>query len=112
MESMAAKINLTHGRRGVISGLLQLALGCVLECTSVAQTLGKHLNLTNLYLNENEIDDSLASSLSQTLSANSSLTCLDLSGSAISPAGVSFISQVLAVNSSLASLLFTGNGIW
>ena len=111
VQSMAAKINLTHGRRGVISGLLQLALRCVLECTSVAQTLGKHLNLTNLYLNENDIDDSLASSLSQTLSANSSLTCLDLSGSAISPAGVSYISQALAVNSSLASLLFTGNWI-
>ena len=111
VQSMAAKINLTHGRRGGISGLLQLALRCVLECTSVAQTLGKHLNLTNLYLNENEIDDSLASSLSQTLSANSSVTCLDLSGSAISSAGVCYISQALAVNSSLASLLFTGNGI-
>ena len=111
VQSMAAKINLTHGRPGGISGLFQLALDCVSECTSLAQTLGKHLNLTNLYLNENEIDDSLASSLSQTLSANSSVTCLDLSGSAISSAGVCYISQALAVNSSLASLLFTGNGI-
>ena len=111
VQSMAAKINLTHGRPGGISGLFQLALDCVSECTSLAQTLGKHLNLTNLYLNENEIDDSLASSLSQTLSANSSVTCLDLSGSAISSAGVCYISQALAVNSSLASLLFAGNGI-
>ena len=111
VQSMAAKINLTHGRPGGISGLFQLALDCVSECTSLAQTLGKHLNLTNLYLNENEIDDSRASSLSHTLSANSSLTCLDLSGSAISPAGVSYISQALAINSSLASLLFTGNRI-
>ena len=111
VQSMAAKVNLTHGRPGGISGLFQLALDCVSECTSLAQTLGKHLNLTNLYLNENEIDDSRASSLSQTLLANSSLTCLDLSGSAISPAGVSYISQALATNSSLASLLFTGNRI-
>ena len=111
VQSMAAKINLTHGRRGGISGLFQLALHCVSECTSLAQTLGKHLNLTNLYLNENEIDDSLASSLSQTLAANSSLTFLDLSGSSISLAGVSDISQALAVNSSLASLLFIGNGM-
>ena len=110
VQSMAAKINLTHGRRGGISGLFQLALDCVSDCTSLAQTLGKHLNLTNLYLNENQIDDSLASSLSQTLAANSSLTCLDLSGSPISSVGVSYISQALAVNSSLASLLFTGNG--
>ena len=111
VQSMAAKINLIHRRRGCISGLFQLALDCVSECTSLAPTLGKHLNLTNLYLNENEIDDSRASSLSQTLSANSSLTCLDLSGSAISPAGVWYISEALAVNSSMTSLLFTGNGI-
>ena len=111
VQSMAAKINLTHGRRGGISGLFLLALDCVSECTSLAQTLGKHLSVTNLYLNESKIDDSLASSLSQTLSANSSLTCLDLSGSPISPAGVSYISQALAVNSSLASLLFIGNWI-
>ena len=111
VQSMAEKINLTHVRQRGISGLLRLALDCVSECTSLAQSLGKHLNLTKLYLNENDINDSLASSLSQTLSANSSLTCLDLSGSDISPAGVSYISQALAVNSSLASLLFTGNWI-
>ena len=109
VQSMAAKINLTHGSRRGISGLFQLALDCVSECTSLAQTLGKHLNFTNLYLNENEIDDSLASSLSQTLAANSSITCLDLSSSAISSVGFSYISQALAVNSSLASLLFIGN---
>ena len=111
VQSMAEKINLTRVRRvRGISGLLLLTLDCVSECTSLAQSLGKHLNSTDLYLNENEIDDSFASSLSHTLAANSSLTCLDLSGSSITSAGVSYISQALAVNSTLATLLFIGNG--
>ena len=110
VQSMAEKINLIHVRQRGLSGLLLLALDCVSECTSLVQSLGKHLNLTDLYLNENEIDDSFASSLSHTLAANSSLTCLDLSGSSISSAGVSYISQALAVNSTLASLFFIGNG--
>ena len=63
--------------------LFRLALGCILECSSLAQTLGLHLNLTNLDLSSNRIGDSDAVSLSQALVANSSLTSLNLSSNGI-----------------------------
>ena len=91
--------------------LFRLALGCILECSSLAQTLGIHLTLTNLDLSSNGIGDSGAASLSQVLAINSSLTSLDLSWNWIAVSGASSLSQALATNSSLTSLGLSESGI-
>ena len=91
--------------------LFRLALGCILECSSLAQTLGIHLTLTNLDLSSNGIGDSGAASLSQALAINSSLTSLDLSSNGIGDSGAASLSQALAINSSLTSLDLGSNGI-
>ena len=91
--------------------LFRLALGCILECSSLAQTLGIHLTLTNLDLSSNGIGDSGAASLSQALAINSSLTSLDLSSNGIGDSGAASLSQALAINSSLTSLDLSSNGI-
>ena len=91
--------------------LFRLALGCILECSSLARTLGLHLNLTNLdlSLSLNRIGDSDAVSLSQALEANSSLTSLNLSSNGIGDSGATSLSQALASNSSLTSLDLSDN---
>ena len=91
--------------------LFRLALGCILECSSLAQTLGLHLNLTNLDLSSNRIGDSDAVSLSQALVANSSLTSLNLSSNGIGDSDAVSLSQALVANSSLTSLNLSSNGI-
>ena len=89
--------------------LFRLALGCILECSNLAQTLGLHLNLTNLDLSANGVGDSDAVSLSQALAANSSLTSLNLSSNRIGDSGATSLSQALATNSSLTSLDLSDN---
>ena len=91
--------------------LFRLALGCILECSSLAQTLGIHLTLTNLHLSSNGIGDSGAASLSQALAINSFLTSVDLSSNAIGDSGAASLSQALVSNSSLTSLDLSSNGI-
>ena len=91
--------------------LFRLALGCILECSSLAQTLGIHLTLTNLDLSSNGIGDSGAASLSQALAINSSLTSLDLSSNGIGDSGAASLSQALAINSFLTSVDLSSNAI-
>ena len=94
-----------------IRGLFHLALGCILECTSLSRTLGLHLHISNLDLSELIIDNSGAAALSQALAVNSSLTNLDLSLNSIGHSGATSLSQTLAVNSSLTSLDLSVNRI-
>ena len=91
--------------------LFRLALGCILECSSLAQTLGIHLTLTNLDLSSNGIGDSGAASLSQALAINSFLTSLDLSSNGIGDSGAASLSQALAINSFLTSVDLSSNAI-
>ena len=108
-QSMAANINSIDRKSGEITGQFQLALGCILECTSLAHTLGIHLNLTNLNLSGISIGNSGAASLSQVLAANSSITSLELSRDDISYSGAASLSHALAANSSLTSLDLSKN---
>ena len=94
-----------------IRGLFHLALGCILECTSLSRTLGLHLHISNLDLSGVIIDDPGATSLSQALAVNSSLTSLNLTVNGIGDSGATSLSQALAVNSSLTSLDLSGNSI-
>ena len=91
--------------------LFHLALGCILECTSLSRTLGLHLHISNLDLTVVLIDDSGAAALSKVLSANSSLTSLNLRFNYIGASGATSLSQALAVNSSLTSLNLCANNI-
>ena len=110
-QSMATNINSIDRKSGEITAQFQLALGCILECTSLAHTLGIHLNLTDLNLSGIIIGNSGAASLSQALAANSSLTSLDLSRNEIGDSGAASIAQALAANSSLTSLELGWNAI-
>ena len=140
IKIMAENINLIDPDcKEEICELFYLALGCILECTSLSRTLGLHLHIryvglsgfiiggssaaalskvlsanssvTSLNLSFNRIGDSGAGFLSQALAVNSSLTGLDLSHNSIGDSGVTFLSQVLAVNSSLTYLYMGGNRI-
>ena len=91
--------------------LFHLALGCILECTSLSRTLGLHLHISNLDLTVVLIDDSGAAALSKVLSANSSLNSLNLRFNSIGASGATSLSQALAVNSSLTSLNLCANNI-
>ena len=112
IKLMAENINLKDSDcKKDISVLFHLALGCILECTSLSRTLGLHLHISDLDLSWNDIGDSGATSLSQALAANSSLTYLDLSMNRIGCSGATSLSQALATNSSLTSLNLNGNFI-
>ena len=139
IKIMAENINLIDSDCDKdIRGLFQLALGCILECTSLSRTLGLHLHISNLDLSWLVLDsrvaalskvlsanssvtslivrlksfgDSDVTSLSQALATNSSLTSLDLYGDDIGDSGATSLSQALATNSSLTSLNLSVNGI-
>ena len=91
--------------------LFHLALGCILECTSLSRTLGLHLHISDLDLTGVIIYGSGAAALSKVLSANSSVTSLNLSFNRIGASGATSLSQALAANSSLTSLDLSGNWI-
>ena len=94
-----------------IRGLFHLALGCILECTSLSRTLGLHLHISNLVLSRVIIHGSGAAALSQVLAVNSSLTSLNLSWNGIGDSGATSLSQALATNSSLTCLNVSWNNI-
>ena len=94
-----------------IRGLFHLALGCILECTSLSRTLGLHLHISNLDLSGVSIYGSGAAALSKVLTVNSSFTSLNLSWNSIGDSGANSLSQALAVNSSLTSLDLSENSI-
>ena len=91
--------------------LFHLALGCILECTSLPRTLGLHLHIVNLDLRGVINDDSRAAALSQALAVNSSVTSLDLRMNRIRDSGATSLFQALATNSSLTSLDLSRNFI-
>ena len=112
IKIMAENINLIDPDcKEDICELFHLALGCILECTSLSRTLGLHLHISNLDLTVVLIDDSGAAALSKVLSANSSLTSLNLRFNYIGASGATSLSQALAVNSSLTSLNLCANNI-
>ena len=112
IKTMAENINLIDPDcKEDIRELFRLALGCILECTSLSRTLGLHLHISNLDLTVVLIDDSSAAALSKVLSANSSLTSLNLRFNYIGASGATSLSQALAVNSSLTSLNLCANNI-
>ena len=94
-----------------ICELFHLALGCILECTSLSRTLGLHLHISDLDLSFTRIYDSDAASFSQVLAANSSLTSLNLRACGVGNSGATCISQALATNLSLTSLDLSENRI-
>ena len=105
IKIMAENINLKDSDcKEDIRELFLLALGCILECTSLSRTLGLHLHISNLDLTSMSICNSGAASLSQALASNSSLTSLDVSVNGIGDSGAASLSQALATNSSLTSL--------
>ena len=91
--------------------LFHLALGCILECTSLPRTLGLHLHIVNLDLRGVINDDSRAAALSQALAVNSSVTSLNLRRNRIHDSGATSLFQALATNSSLTSLDLSRNFI-
>ena len=113
IKSLAANINfhkLNKGAAKYVSKRVLFALTSLSEQASLLQTLGEHLNFTQLNLRDCQIDDSRAASLSQALAANSSLTELDLSRNSIGDSGVISLFKALAVNS-LTNLDLSGNRI-
>ena len=116
VKSVAANINFTSLKLDKaaakdVSKRVLLALRSSSEHASLLQTLGEHLNFTQLNLKNCSIGESGAASLSQALAVNSSLTELDLCGSSIGPSGTASLSQALAVNSSLTELDLNGSNI-
>ena len=114
VKSVAANINFTSLKLDKaaakdVSKRVLLALRSSSEHASLLQTLGEHLNFTQLNLKNCWIGESGAASLSQALAVNSSLTELDLCGSSIGPSGTASLSQALAVNSSLTELDLNGS---
>ena len=96
--------------------LFQLALDCILECTSLSRTLGLHLHMSYLdwsgdRFNGCRVSDSGVALLSQVLAVNSSLTSLNLSVNGIGDSGAASLSQALAVNSCLTYLNLSENSI-
>ena len=112
IECVTANINLIGQKSDRdISGNFLSALDCTLECTSLAYTLGTHLNLANLDLSGKRIGAYGAFSLSQALAANSSISDLDLSGNWIGAYGAASLSQALASNFSVTNLKLGWNCI-
>ena len=116
VKSLAANINFTSLKLDkdaakYVSKRVSFALTSLSEQASLLQTLGEHLNFTQLNLRNCQIGDSRTASLSQALAVNSSLTNLDLSGNGIGDSGAASLSKALAVNSSLTNLDLSGNGI-
>ena len=114
VKSLAANINFTSLKLDkdaakYVSKRVSFALTSLSEQASLLQTLGEHLNFTQLNLRDCQIDDPRAASLSQALAANSSLSNLDLSGNRIDDSAS--LSKALAVNSSLTNLDLSGNHI-
>ena len=114
VKSVAANINFTSLKLDKaaakdVSKRVLLALRSSSEHASLLQTLGEHLNFTQLNLKNCSIGESGAASLSQALAVNSSLTELDLCGSIIGESGAASLSQALAVNSSLTELDLNGS---
>ena len=109
---MAENINLKDSDwKEDICVLFHLALGCILECTSLSRTLGLQLHVSDLDLSSISIHGSGAAALSQVLTVNSSLTRLNLSLNSIGDSGATSLSQALATNSSLTSLDLYWNSI-
>ena len=90
--------------------LFQLALDCILECTSLSRTLGLHLHISNLDVSWLILDSRVAA-LSKVLSANSSVTSFIVRLNCFGDSGVTSLSQALATNSSLTSLNLSMNSI-
>ena len=116
IKSVAANINFTSlkldkGAAKDVSKRVLLALRSSSEHASLLQTLGEHLNFTQLNLEHCWIGESGTASLSQALAVNSSLTELDLNANNIGESGAASFSQALAVNSSLTELNLSGNSI-
>ena len=116
IKSVAANINFTSlkldkGAAKDVSKRVLLALRSSSEHASLLQTLGEHLNFTQLNLKYCSIGDSGTASLSQALAVNSSLTELDLNANNIGESGAASFSQALAVNSSLTELNLSDNSI-
>ena len=116
VKSLAANINFTSLKLDkdaakYVSKRVSFALTSLSEQASLLQTLGEHLNFTQLNLRNCQIGDSRTASLSQALAVNPSLTNLDLSGNGIGDSGAASLSKALAVNSSLTNLDLSGNGI-
>ena len=114
VKSVAANINFTSLKLDKdaakdVSKRILFALSSLSEHASLLQTLGEHLNFTQLNLTESLIDNSGAASLSQALAVNSSLTSLNLSTTLIEVSGAVSLSQALAVNSSLTNLDLSNN---
>ena len=93
-----------------ISNRLAYSLGCLSKHESLVCTLGEHLHITYLKL-ENLISTRIFVSLSKVLSVNSSLTHLDLSDCIIDHSETASLFQGLAVNSSLTNLGLSTNSI-
>ena len=116
IKSVAANINFTSlkldkGAAKDVSKRVLLALRSSSEHASLLQTLGEHLNFTQLNLEHCWIGESGTASLSQALAVNSSLTELDLNANNIGESGAASFSQALAANSSLTELNLSGNSI-
>ena len=116
VKSVAANINFTSLKLDKaaaedVSKRVLLALRSLSEHASLLQTLGEHLNFTQLNLKDCSIGESGAASLSQALAVNSSLTKLDLKRNSIGASGAATLSKALAVNSSLTELDLRQNGI-
>ena len=92
VKSVASNINFTSLKLDKdaakdVSKRTLFALSSLSEHASLLQTLGEHLNFTQLNLRESLIDNSGAASLSQALAVNSSLTSLNLSTTLIEVSG-------------------------
>ena len=112
IKIMAENINLIDPDcKEDICELFHLALGCILECTSLSRTLGLHLHISDLDLSFTRIYDSDAASFSQVLAVNSSLTSLNLRACGVGNSVATCISQALATNLSLTSLDLSENRI-
>ena len=85
--SLKACLTLAKDAAKDVSKRILFALSILSEHASLLQTLGEHLNFTQLNLRESLIDNSGAASLSQALAVNSSLTSLNLSTTLIGVSG-------------------------
>ena len=114
VKSVAANINFTRLKLDKaaakdFSKRALFAVSSLSEHASLLETLGEHLNFTQLNFKHSRIGESGAASLSQALAVNSSLTELDLSDNSIGLSGAASLSQALAVNSSLTELDLSNN---
>ncbi|CAH3157676.1 unnamed protein product [Pocillopora meandrina] len=77
----------------------------------LSKSFGTDLNLTNLYLCENDISAAGATCIAEAMKVNKTLTNLYLSGNGISDAGATCIAEGMKVNKTLTNLYLSGNGI-